>query len=53
VIPYCETTICDVLPRFPGALVVPEEHVDHVVGVLLLAAHQLVVTVTLDEVMPV
>jgi hypothetical protein len=34
-------------------LVVPEEHEDHVVGVLLLAAHHVVVTVTFDDVIPV
>jgi hypothetical protein len=40
--------------RFPGLLLVPDEHADQVVGgVGPLEAHQVVVTVTFDEVIPV
>jgi len=41
------------LTRFPGAFVVPEEHDAQVVGVLLLAAHQVVATVMFDDLIPV
>jgi hypothetical protein len=39
--------------RFPGALLVALVQEDHVVGVVLLAEHQVVVAVTLDDVIPV
>ena len=46
---YATTTFT----RLPGALLVPDEHDDQVVGVPLLAAHQVVVTVMPEDLIPV